>query len=87
MRKHTQNKIIDAISFICMLMLLITGIIMYVALPPGSGEKVFLDLSRHEWGSVHFWMAVLFTLMIIIHLLLHYSWIVNSYNPLKKRKT
>ncbi|MBD3616487.1 MAG: DUF4405 domain-containing protein [Gracilimonas sp.] len=86
MRKNTQNIVIDATLFLCLLVLLFTGVIMYVLLPPGSGEKAFISLSRHDWGDIHFWTAVIFTLILVIHLVLHSAWIVNSYNLFKKKK-
>lgn len=86
MRTHTQNVVIDAILFLCLLVLLFTGAIMYVLLPPGSGEKAFISLSRHDWGDIHFWTAVLFTVIIATHLVVHSTWIVNSYNLFKKKK-
>jgi cytochrome b subunit of formate dehydrogenase len=86
MRKHTQNKYIDGVLFIALLVLLVTGIIMYVVLPPGGHDKVWLSLTRHEWGDIHFWTAVIFTVVIAVHLLLHSSWIVKSYNLFKGKK-
>lgn len=86
MRKNTQNVVIDATLFLCLLVLLFTGGIMYVLLPPGSGGKAFISLLRHDWGDIHFWTAVIFTLILVIHLVLHSAWIVNSYNFFKKKK-
>lgn len=86
MRKQTQNVLIDAMLFLCLLVLLFTGVIMYILLPPGSGEKAFISLSRHDWGDIHFWTAVIFIAILTIHLLLHYAWIVHNYNPFKKKR-
>lgn len=35
----------------------------------------FWSMTRHEWGSIHFYLAVLFIALIIVHLILHWSWI------------
>ncbi|SMO75652.1 DUF4405 domain-containing protein [Gracilimonas mengyeensis] len=78
-RKHTQNKIIDLVSFISMILLIGTGVIMYWVLPPGSHGENFLSLSRHDWGDIHFWIAVVFTVLVAYHLLLHLPWIKGSY--------
>lgn len=75
MRKHTQNVYIDIVSFICITLLLLTGILLRYILPQGSRGESFLGLTRHEWGDVHFWVAVVFAIIITIHLILHLPWI------------
>lgn len=74
-RKHTQNVIVDLISLGCMLILMGTGFIMHYILPPKSHDKTVLDLTRHDWGDIHFWVALIFTGIIFYHLLLHLPWI------------
>ena len=76
-------------------------------LPPGSGrvemlfkesgrfEKtidVFMGLTRHEWGQIHFYIALIFLILLIIHLVLHWKWIqamtfgtVNNPQPIKRK--
>jgi len=44
----------------------------------GSDEspiKTLLGWGRHDWGDLHFWLAVLLIVIIILHLILHWSWI------------
>jgi len=43
---------------------------------PGAGEvKQWLGLGRHDWGDVHFILALLFLSLILVHLVLHWTWI------------
>ena len=43
---------------------------------PGAGQvKQLLGLGRHDWGDVHFILAVLFVLLILVHIVLHWGWI------------
>jgi hypothetical protein len=43
---------------------------------PGAGEaRQWLGLGRHDWGYVHFVLALLFLSMILVHLVLHWTWI------------
>ena len=79
MRKHTQQVVIDGFLFVSMLALIGTGIVLEFILPPGSGQQLAVWLTRHEWGSVHFWIAVFFTASVLIHLCLHLKWIITSY--------
>jgi cytochrome b561 len=85
MRKHTQNAYLDIILLIGMIGLIFTGVILHFILPPGSHQNTFIDLSRHEWGELHFWVAAIFTILIVIHLILHSKWIAGSYFKIKKR--
>jgi len=90
MQRTTLNFIVDLISFIDLLVLAATGAILKWVLPPGSGGghgygfrrgrdpgevKELLGLGRHDWGDIHFVMAVLFVLLMLIHLYLHWTWI------------
>jgi tellurite resistance protein TehA-like permease len=42
-----------------------------------SAEQIreFLSLGRHDWGDVHFYLALLFVVLMIIHIILHWTWI------------
>jgi hypothetical protein len=46
----------------------------------GSAEvseqiRQFWSLGRHDWGDVHFYLAVAFIILMIIHIILHWTWI------------
>jgi hypothetical protein len=90
MRRTTLNFIIDSISFVNLLLLAATGAIMRWVLPPGSGGgqgygfrggrgagevKLLLGLGRHDWGTIHFILALLFLFLMLVHLYLHWTWI------------
>jgi len=32
-------------------------------------------MTRHEWGSIHFYLAVVFVVLMVIHIILHWTWI------------
>jgi hypothetical protein len=40
-----------------------------------AGTSIW-GMDRHQWGGLHFWIAAVFILLIIIHLYLHWRWIV-----------
>jgi hypothetical protein len=63
-------------------------------LPPGAGghrygfaqrfgieiePKTFLGWGRHDWGSLHFWVAVVFVGMLVVHLALNWTWIKGTF--------
>ena len=43
---------------------------------PSAGQvKQLLGLGRHDWGDVHFILALLFVFLVLVHIVLHWSWI------------
>jgi len=90
MSRSTLNFILDLVSFLNLLGLAFTGFIIKYMLPPGtsglgrilhggSGRGVqieeFWSMTRHEWGNIHFYLAVVFVVLMIIHVILHWTWI------------
>lgn len=74
---------IDAVNAALMLALAGTGVIVKWVLPAGSGggragsrhARDWLGLTRHEWGEVHFWIAVALLSGILLHLAMHWGWV------------
>ena len=76
MRRNDWNFLLDAAALAALLLLLSTGILIRWVLPPGSGHFLTLwGMDRHGWGSIHFWIAVAFAVLMAVHLILHWSWI------------
>ncbi|MHC4739461.1 MAG: DUF4405 domain-containing protein [Planctomycetota bacterium] len=38
-------------------------------------------MGRHDWGNIHFYLAVLFVTLMTVHIILHWAWIKNSFKP------
>jgi hypothetical protein len=90
--KRTQlNALIDAAAMVAFMLLASTGFVLQHQLPPGSGElagrgvgrgamqrsvELLWGATRHEWGTVHYWIAWALVLILSVHLLLHRKWIV-----------
>jgi len=70
------NFWLDVSSLFVMLCLTATGGIMYLILPPGTGHSRHLfGLSRHDFGQIHFYLAVAALIMLALHVALHWSWV------------
>jgi hypothetical protein len=96
MKRNSLNFTIDLVSFINLLCLIFTGLIVKYILPPGSGGqgrllheglgrehiKQFWHMSRHDWGNIHFYLAVLFVILMTVHIILHWAWIKKSFKSL-----
>ena len=85
MRKATKNYIVFVTLFILGLVEAVSGFILWFALPRGGGyggrfgvgaESTFWSLSRHTWLDIHDWAAVIIVAVVIIHLVLHWKWII-----------
>lgn len=87
MKRGVVNFILDSALFLLFVGLISTGLIMEFILPPRSrvatdpgpfgGElRALWGLSRHEWGDIHFWLAVALVAGAALHVLLHWRWVV-----------
>jgi hypothetical protein len=100
MKRGTLNFIVDTVSFFDLLGLAFTGFIIKFILPPGSGGrgreltggrglgeiKSLFSMTRHEWGDIHFYLAALFFTLMIVHLVLHWTWIKCSFKSIIRPK-
>jgi hypothetical protein len=89
MKRSTINFIVDLVSFLTLLCLIVTGTIIHWVLPPGTGGlgrelhdgrgreqiKELLGTGRHDWGDIHLWLGIIFIVLMVVHLILHWSWI------------
>ena len=78
MEKKRMHAIIDAVAFACFIFITATGLLMHYILPPGSGRFMELwGMDRHHWGQVHFWISVAFLVVLALHVVLHWKWIIS----------
>lgn len=78
MKRSTLNFSVDVVAFIGFIVLTTTGVLLRYLLPSGSGHySTIWGLDRHEWGGVHFWIAVVFFSLLGLHLVLHWRWILS----------
>jgi len=91
MKKSKLNLIIDVLLLLCMAGITGIGLLMKNVLVPGYkswdiyGRKVelyFWGLDRHQWGTIHFIIGLVFLGLVILHIVLHWSMIVGIYRKL-----
>ena len=89
MKRGTLNFVVDLVSFIDLVCLTLTGFVMKYILPPGTGGrgrmlhegrgveqiKELWSMTRHQWGDIHFYLALLFLILMVAHIILHWRWI------------
>jgi cytochrome b561 len=86
MKKWVQNYLLFIILFLLALCQAVTGLLLWLAIPGGgyrggrsieSADTTFL-WSRNTWISLHDWTAVALLVIVIIHIILHWKWILYT---------
>jgi hypothetical protein len=76
MSKSATNFWVDVVAFVAFVLLGTTGAITRYVLPAGTGHfRSLWGMDRHDWGGIHFWIAVVFLIALTVHLFLHWNWI------------
>lgn len=85
MKRNTVNFYIDLASFLVLFALLVTGLLIHYVLPPcgscsgdvssESRELRLWGYGRHDFGRVHFYLALATASLVIVHICLHWSWV------------
>jgi hypothetical protein len=79
MERNRLNFLLDLAIFLVAVCLVTTGLVMRYVLPPGTGGRFqLLGWGRHDWGSIHFWLAVGIGLLVLVHVTLHWSWVCST---------
>jgi hypothetical protein len=89
MKKADWQYLVNTLLFICLVGIVLIGLLLGLVIPQGpagsESSKYFLNLHRHQWGNIHFYLSLAFTLLIIIHLALDWKWIKARANHLFKK--
>ena len=87
MKRTLLNLLVDGATALVVFGLIATGLVIRFALPPGSGSvRALWGLGRHDWGDVHFWMAVAAAALLVIHVALHWNWVCTTVRHLVVRR-
>ena len=79
MKRTTFNLLIDLSAALLLLLMLLTGYLLRFPLPPGSNKDLSLwGFTRHQWGNVHFWVSAGLLVVLLLHLALHWEWVVTT---------
>jgi hypothetical protein len=79
MGRNSLNFMIDVLSGMLMVGMISTGLIVRMVLPPGSGQhRMLWGLTRHEWGGLHFALAIGLLAVLLVHLAMHWQWIYTT---------
>jgi hypothetical protein len=83
MRKATRHYILALVMALLALFQALSGFVLWLVLPRGgymggrgTAESTFL-WTRDGWINIHDWTAVALAVIVIIHIVLHWGWIVR----------
>ncbi|MFA6362681.1 DUF4405 domain-containing protein [Methanoregula sp.] len=84
MNRITVNALVDLGCLVTLIPTLITGLVLYVYLPSGSGKggTSWMGITRHDWVLYHDIAGFAFAALIILHLILHWMYFWNIRNCL-----
>jgi len=89
MKKSDWQYLVDTLLFVCIVGIAFIGILMGLVIPQGpqasEKAKYFLGLHRHQWGNIHFYLSIAFICLVVIHIVLSWSWIKGKARQLFKR--
>ena len=74
MKKVVTNYCMDTLLFVVLASQLFTGILLH-RFPPELTDTTILGLTRYTWGTLHWLASILFVLVVITHLVLHWRWV------------
>jgi hypothetical protein len=84
MRKSDTFFILAVTMFLLSLIEALSGFLLWLVIPRGGGkrglEEAFWSLSRDTWIDIHDWAAVGLLVIVIIHIIFHWKWLVHMYN-------
>jgi len=74
MKKVLTNFFMDILLFLALMSQIFTGILLH-RFPSELADTTVLGLTRYTWGTIHWLVCILFVLIIITHLILHWAWV------------
>jgi len=75
MRRTKINLWLDIICFFALLLVIISGFILWFVVPGGGGRGQGENGARSGWKTIHDYTGLVFTVLVLLHLVLHWNWI------------
>ncbi len=82
MNRMKLKLLIDILMFLDLLVVAVSGFVIWFVYPTNSGSgragALFL-LTRFQWLGIHNWVAVVFVILLLVHLFLNFPWIKSRF--------
>src|SRR5512135_2649462 len=76
--KRLRLWILNLVLFTCFVLLSLTGLIPWLILTRELSREGELHALRHMLTELHEWMALAFIVLVIVHLVWHWSYITTN---------
>lgn len=87
MKRVTINALVDISCLITFILSLLTGLVLYIYLPSGTGRGgswvTWMGITRHDWVLYHDIASFAFALLLVVHLVLHWRFFRNIQKALQ----
>jgi hypothetical protein len=81
MKKNDWKYLLDSLLFVNICSLAAIGLLLAFVVLAGKGsysDKYFLGLHRHDWGDLHLYLSLFLLALLILHIWLNWTWIIQS---------
>ncbi len=81
MKRNDWKCLLDALLFVDVSSIVVIGLLLGFVIPSGKvadASKFFMGLHRHEWGDIHLYLALFMLVLLVLHVWLNWTWVVNS---------
>jgi cytochrome b subunit of formate dehydrogenase len=79
-RKATQHYFLVTLLVIGSLIEAVSGFVLWFALPHSGGRWAslqFWSITRAMWVDIHDWAAVALIVVVLVHSIMHWKWVVT----------
>jgi predicted ferric reductase len=79
MNKSKINFIVDLLAFVSFLVTALTGLALKFFMPGGVRQgrlQEFLGIQKEVWTEIHDWAGILLIILVVVHFVLHWEWVV-----------
>ncbi|MEA3342655.1 MAG: DUF4405 domain-containing protein [archaeon] len=90
MNKAKMNYFVDILMGFSFLITAVTGLILFFFLPGGVSHgryQLFMEITKGTWLTVHNWAGIVIIILVIIHFILHWNWMVDMTKNLFKKES
>jgi cytochrome b subunit of formate dehydrogenase len=90
MNKQKINYTIDFLALVVFVITAFTGLVLMFSMPSGVRQGRFqslLGIEKTTWIKLHDWFGLVLIILVVIHLILHWDWLVLMTRNILKKKT
>ncbi|WP_048148161.1 DUF4405 domain-containing protein [Methanolacinia paynteri] len=92
MKRIKALALVDLLALISLVVMAGTGLVLFRFWPTGSGGagknpdfvNSFLGLNHHQWVLFHDWSALVFIILMAVHLAMHSGFMKSMISSLRK---